>query len=158
MTQSVYQRINTGSFAILRNVTFVMNFRWWRKREERKRLAQEDAMVLIARYGTRASHIANRRVAMMRNGSVLYNRPACHWKRVHSIKGARLPHCGILVASPSLSGQNAKNSHPRCHRSSDSRRSRHRGRRKPKPEFEARRVIHHLDTSPMEMGDGSDKA
>jgi transposase-like protein len=33
-----------------------MNFRWWRKWEERKRLAQEDAMVLIARYGTRASH------------------------------------------------------------------------------------------------------
>ena len=33
-----------------------MNFRWWRKWEERKRLAQEDAMILIARYGTRASH------------------------------------------------------------------------------------------------------
>jgi hypothetical protein len=29
-----------------------MNFRWWRKWEERKRLAQEDAMVLIGRYGT----------------------------------------------------------------------------------------------------------
>src|SRR5262249_13030440 len=37
-------------------------------------------------------------------------------------------------------------------------RSRPRGRRKPKSEFEARRVIHHLDTSPMETGDGSDKA
>src|SRR6267154_144557 len=36
--------------------------------------------------------------------------------------------------------------------------SRPRGRRKPKSEFEARRVIHHLDTSPMETGDGSDKA
>jgi hypothetical protein len=77
-----------------------MNFRLWRKWEERKRLAQEDAMVLIARYGTRASHIANRRVAMMRNGSVLYNRPACHWKRVHSIIRQVLPYDGDDGALP----------------------------------------------------------
>ena len=78
-----------------------MNFRWWRKREERKRLAQEDAMVLIARYGTRASHIANRRVAMMRSGSALYhNRPACHWKRVHSITRQLLPYDGDDGALP----------------------------------------------------------
>jgi hypothetical protein len=77
-----------------------MNFRWWRKWEERKRLAQEDAMVLIARYGTRASHIANRRVAMMRNGSALYNRPACHWKRVHSITRQLLPYDGDDGALP----------------------------------------------------------
>jgi len=84
-----------------RNVTFVMNFRCWRKGEVRKRLAQEDAMVLIARYGTRASHIANRRVAMMRNGSALYhNRPACHWKRVHSITRQLLPYDGDDGALP----------------------------------------------------------
>jgi hypothetical protein len=77
-----------------------MNFRWWRKWEERKRLAQEDAMVLIARYGTRASHIAKRRVAMMRNGSVLYNRPACHWKRVHSTIRQLLPYDGDDGALP----------------------------------------------------------
>ncbi len=69
-------------------------FSWWRRGEGRKRLAQEDAIVLIARYGIRASHIANRRVAMMRSGSVLYNRPACHWKRVHSIIRQLLPYDG----------------------------------------------------------------
>jgi hypothetical protein len=78
-----------------------MNFRWWRKWEERKRLAQEDAMVLIARYGTRASHIANRRVAILRNGSALYyNRPTCHWKRVHSITRQLLPYDGDDGALP----------------------------------------------------------
>jgi hypothetical protein len=71
----------------------VMIFRWWRKWDEQKRLAQKDATVLIARYGTRASHIANRRVAMMRNGSVVYsNRPPYHWKRVHSITRQLLPY------------------------------------------------------------------
>jgi hypothetical protein len=68
-------------------------FTWWTKREYRERLACEDAIVLIARYGVRASHIANRRVAMMRNGSVLAsNRPPCHWKRVHSITRQLLPY------------------------------------------------------------------
>jgi hypothetical protein len=38
---------------------------WWRNWEYRNRLAQVDATVLIARYGVRASHIANRRMAMM---------------------------------------------------------------------------------------------
>jgi hypothetical protein len=42
-------------------------FNWWRKWEYRDRLAQEDATILIARYEMRASYIANRRVAMMRN-------------------------------------------------------------------------------------------
>ena len=37
-------------------------------------------------------------------------------------------------------------------------RSRRRGQRKPNPKLEARRVIHHLDTSAMETGNRSDKA
>ena len=58
-----------------------MIFRWWRKWDDQKRLAQKDATVLIARYGTRASHIAIRRAAMMR-------------KRVHSITRQLLPYDG----------------------------------------------------------------
>jgi hypothetical protein len=70
-------------------------FSWWRNWEYRKRLALEDAAVLIARYGVRASHIANRRVATMRNGSVFdSNRPPCHWKRVHTITRQLLPYDG----------------------------------------------------------------
>jgi hypothetical protein len=70
-------------------------FNWWRKREYRQRLAQEDATILIARYGVRASHIANHRMTMMRNGSVFdSNRPSCHWKRVHSITRQLLPYDG----------------------------------------------------------------
>ena len=70
-------------------------FGWWRRWEDRKRLAQEDAIVLIARYGIRASHIANQRAAMMRNGSVFYSsRPGRHWKRVHSIIHQLLPYDG----------------------------------------------------------------
>jgi hypothetical protein len=62
---------------------FVENsmFSWRHKREYHERLAQEDAAVLIARYGVKASHIANRRMAMMISDS---NRSPCHWKRVHS--------------------------------------------------------------------------
>lgn len=68
-------------------------FSWWRKQEYRERLAQEDATILIARYGVRASHIANRRV--IRNGSVFAsNRPPSHWKRVHSITRQLLPYDG----------------------------------------------------------------
>jgi hypothetical protein len=70
-------------------------FSCWRNWEYRKRLAVEDATVLIARYGVRASHIANRRVATMRNGSVFdSNRPPCHWKRVHTITRQLLPYDG----------------------------------------------------------------
>jgi hypothetical protein len=66
---------------------------WWRNWEYRNRLAQVDATVLIARYGVRASHIANRRMAMM--GSVSdSHRPPCHWKRVHSITRRLLPYDG----------------------------------------------------------------
>jgi hypothetical protein len=69
--------------------------KWWRKREYRERLAQEDATILIARYGVRASNIANHRVAAMRDGSVLTsNRTRCHWKRVHSIARQLLPYDG----------------------------------------------------------------
>jgi hypothetical protein len=68
--------------------------RWYRKWEDRTRLAEEDATTLIARYGMRASHIASRRVAAMENGSLLYNRPACHWKRVRSIVRQLLPYDG----------------------------------------------------------------
>jgi hypothetical protein len=70
-------------------------FSWWRKQGYREHLAHEDATILIARYGVRASHIANRRVAVMRNGSVFEsNRPPCHWKRVHSITSQLLPYDG----------------------------------------------------------------
>ena len=76
-------------------------FDWWRKWEYRDRLAQEDATILIGRYGMRASYIANRRVAMMRNSSVFYsNRPPCHWKRVHSITRQLLPYDGDDGAMP----------------------------------------------------------
>jgi hypothetical protein len=68
-------------------------FNWWRKWEYRQRLAEEDATVLIARYGVRASHIANNRMTMMRNGAVS-NRPPCHWKRVYSITRHLLPYDG----------------------------------------------------------------
>jgi hypothetical protein len=70
-------------------------FNWWRVRGHRRRLAQEDATVLIARYGVRASNIAKHRMALMRNGSVFAsNRPPCHWKRVHSITCELLPYDG----------------------------------------------------------------
>ena len=59
-------------------------FRWWQRLQDRERLAEEDATLLIARFGTRASFIASRRLTQMRNGAVS-NRPPCHWKRVHSI-------------------------------------------------------------------------
>jgi hypothetical protein len=68
---------------------------WWRKWEHRNRLAQVDATVLIARYGVRASHIANCRVDRVRSGSAVYsNRPPCHWRRVHSITRQLLPYDG----------------------------------------------------------------
>ena len=77
-------------------------FSLWRKRKYRERLAQEDATVLIARYGVRASNIANHRVATMRDGSVLTsNRPPCHWKRVHSITRQLLPYDGDDVTEVS---------------------------------------------------------
>jgi hypothetical protein len=69
--------------------------RWWHKWQDRNRLAQEDATVLIARFGARASHIASRRLVQMRSGAVFdSNRPACHWKRVHSITRRLLPYDG----------------------------------------------------------------
>ena len=75
-------------------------FDWWRVREHRRRLAQEDATVLIAQYGMRASNIASRRTAM-RNGSVFSsNRPPRHWKRVHSITRQLLPYDGDDGALP----------------------------------------------------------
>jgi hypothetical protein len=69
--------------------------RWWHRWQERMRLAEKDATILIARYGVRASHIAKRRLTQMRNGAVFdSNRPACHWKRVHSIIRQLLPYDG----------------------------------------------------------------
>ena len=66
---------------------------WWRKWQYRNRLAQEDAAVLIARYGVRASYIANHRAAMMRNGLVFHSdRHRYHWKRVYSITRELLPY------------------------------------------------------------------
>ena len=45
-------------------------FRWWQRLQDRERLAEEDATLLIARFGTRASYIASRRLTQMRNGAV----------------------------------------------------------------------------------------
>jgi hypothetical protein len=65
-------------------------FRWWQRLQDRERLAEEDATILIARFGTRASYVASRRLAQMRN--TVSNRPPCHWKRVHSIVRQLLPY------------------------------------------------------------------
>ena len=54
-------------------------FRWWQKLQDRERLAEVDATLLIARFGSRAGYT---------------NRPPCHWKRVHSIVGELLPYDG----------------------------------------------------------------
>jgi hypothetical protein len=70
-------------------------FRWSPKSQDRERLAEKDATILIARFGTRASYIARRRVAQMRNGAAFNsNRPPCHWKRVRSIVHQLLPYDG----------------------------------------------------------------
>ena len=70
-------------------------FGWWVAWQKRKRLAEEDATILIARFGVRASHMANRRVMMMNDRAVFdANRPACHWKRVYSITRQLLPYDG----------------------------------------------------------------
>lgn len=61
--------------------------------QDRERLAEVDASLLIARFGTRASYIASRRLAQMRNDAVFdSNRRPCHWKRVHSIVLGLLPY------------------------------------------------------------------
>jgi len=66
---------------------------WWRKRQDRKRLALEDARLLIARFGVRASQEANRRMIEMQDGAVFdSNRPACHWRRVLSLTRRLLPY------------------------------------------------------------------
>jgi hypothetical protein len=70
-------------------------FRWWQRLQDRERLAEVDATLLIARFGTRSSYIVSRRLAQMRNGAVLdSNRPPSHWKRVHSIICQLLPYDG----------------------------------------------------------------
>jgi hypothetical protein len=67
-------------------------FRWWQRLQDRE-LAEVDATILIARFGTRASYVASRRLTQMRNGAVFdSNRPSCHWKRVHSIVCQLLPY------------------------------------------------------------------
>jgi hypothetical protein len=70
-------------------------FHWWQRLQDRERLAEEDATILIARFGTRASYIASRRLTQMQNSAVCdSNRPPCHWKRVHSIVLQLLPYDG----------------------------------------------------------------
>jgi len=70
-------------------------FHWWRSWQDRRRLALEDATIMIARFGVRASHVASLRLAQMRSGAVLdSNRPACHWQRVYSITRRLLPYDG----------------------------------------------------------------
>jgi hypothetical protein len=74
---------------------------WLRKWKYRNHLAQVDATVPIARYGVRASYIANSRAATMRNGSMFdSNRPPCHWRRVHSVTRQLLPYDGDDGAMP----------------------------------------------------------
>ena len=69
--------------------------RWWHQWQKRKRLAAEDATILIARYGVRATHVASRRLTQMTDGTVFdSNRPACHWKRVYAITRELLPYNG----------------------------------------------------------------
>jgi hypothetical protein len=66
-----------------------------RRWQERRLLAEQDASVLIARFGVRASHMAGRRLAMMQNGEVVdSNRPVCHWKRVYATVCKVLPYDG----------------------------------------------------------------
>jgi hypothetical protein len=74
-------------------------FRWWQRLQDRERLAEVDATLLIARFGTRASYIASRRLTQMRIGAVS-NRPPCHWKRVHSIVSELLPYDGDEGRAP----------------------------------------------------------
>jgi hypothetical protein len=70
-------------------------FGWWVEWQKRKRLAEEDATMLITRFGVRASHVANRPAMMMNDGVVFgSNRPPCHWKRVYSITRQLLPYDG----------------------------------------------------------------
>ena len=40
-------------------------FRWWQRLQDRERLAEEDATLLIARFGTRASFIARPPLRLM---------------------------------------------------------------------------------------------
>ena len=65
-------------------------FRWWQRLQDRERLAEVDATLLIARFGSRAGYMS-RRLSQMRNGAAS-NRPSCHWKRVHSIVVELLPY------------------------------------------------------------------
>jgi hypothetical protein len=67
-------------------------FRWWRKWQDRERRAEEDATILIARFGTRASYIASRRAAQMRNGAVLRLQPPPLSLETRSF------HCPSIVA------------------------------------------------------------
>jgi len=67
-------------------------FRWSQGLLDRERLAEVDATLLIARFGTRAGYMS-RRLTQMQNGAVS-NRPPCHWKCVHSIVGELLPYDG----------------------------------------------------------------
>jgi hypothetical protein len=78
-------------------------FHWWRKWQDRKRLALEDARLLIARFGVRASQEANRRMIEMQDGAVFdLNRPACHWRRVLSLTRRLLPYDEVeAIALPS---------------------------------------------------------
>jgi hypothetical protein len=71
-----------------------MMFRWWSNWQDRKRLAQEDAAILIARFGVRASHMAKRRVILMRRRGARFQSSPCHWKRVYSIARQLLPYDG----------------------------------------------------------------
>jgi hypothetical protein len=66
---------------------------WLRQRDERQRLATEDARLLIARFGVRASHVARRRLHEMDRGSITdANRPPCHWRRVFKLTRQLLPY------------------------------------------------------------------
>jgi hypothetical protein len=68
-------------------------FRYWQRLQDRERIAEVDATLLIARFGIRATYMASRRLTQMQNGAVS-NRPPFHWKRVHSIVSELLPYDG----------------------------------------------------------------
>jgi hypothetical protein len=68
---------------------------WLHQRDERQRLATEDARLLIARFGVRASHVARRYLDEMDRGSTTdANRPQCHLRRVFKLTRQLLPYDG----------------------------------------------------------------
>lgn len=65
---------------------------WWRHRQERHWLAEQDVRRLVFRYGVRASQEARCRMLAMKGGTVVdADRPYCHWRRVYRLTRQLLP-------------------------------------------------------------------